>query len=166
MNQQDQKIIQKLEALLRQRLDLFKQYPVISVEVMQNLESGNIVEANCKLDERSSLASFIDELSQNILELSSQLIDEQGIVADLLRLDTQIADYPVWASELAGCMDQTRKLLQNCSLFDAKIMSRAISVQQEIRSHLSNMRTQRKIQKSYAGRNEAAHGSHVRLSSK
>ena len=167
MKHPDEDMLLQIEALLNKRLDLLKQYPSLSVEAMQLLENRDISQFDIKLEQRSELASQVDTVSNHIAALISLLSHESSIVvAGILSSDDQITDCPPWTSGIARSMERTRKLLRNCALFDAKLISHANAVHADIQARLAGVHAQKKIQNSYAGNHAASSGVHIHISTK
>ncbi len=167
MKHPDEDMLLQIEALLNKRLDLLKQYPSLSVEAMQLLENRNISGFDIKLEQRSELASQVDTVSNHIASLISLLSHGSSIVvAGIVSSGDQTTDCPPWTSGIARSMERTRKLLRNCALFDAKLMSHAHAVHADIQAQLAGVHAQKKIQNGYADHHAVSSGMHIHISTK
>ncbi len=167
MKTQQAETLKSIEELIRQRFDLMKLYPVLSVEAMQQLEKSDTEAFNRKLDERGILTEQADVLSTKINALVAELDDGiKGIVTNLITNGTSHNDCPEWGKNIARNMERTYKLLQSCALFNERLLSCAKALQLEIHGQLGRIQAQRKINSLYAEQNAVPHGAHIHFSSK
>jgi len=167
MKHPTEEILLQIEALLQKRLELLKQYPSLSVEAMQLLESRDILGFDSKLDQRSLLASQVDAVSNEITALVSQMEYEGSLViTNILSSVDHAKVCPPWISGIARIMERTRKLLHNCVLFDAKLISQAQAAHADIETQLSGLQVQKKIQSSYSDNHASSSGMHIHISTK
>ena len=167
MKHPNEALLLQIEALLQKRLELLKQYPSLSVEAMQLLENREISEFNLKLDQRSELASQVDAISNEIVALSSRMDSESSnAIVSILSSDDHATDFPPWVSGIARNMERTHKLLHNCVLFDAKLISQAKAAHADIEAHLTGLQAQKKIQSGYADNHAASSGLRNHISTK
>ena len=159
--------LQELHNLVQQRFGLLKTYPVLSVEAMECLDSGDVDGFSKKLDERAQLTEQVDLLNAKINEVA-QLLDEEShaILTSLLKFEFTSIPCPDWGKGITRGLLDTQKLLQNCTLLDARLTARAKALDTQIRAQLGRTRAQRKIDNSYAIQAAAANGMHIRGGSK
>ena len=159
--------LQELHVLVQQRFGLLKTYPILSVEAMECLDSGDVDGFSKKLDERAQLTEQVDLINAKLGD-AAQLLDEgsRAILASFLKFDFTSFPCPDWGKGIARGLLDTQKLLQNCALLDARLNARAKALDDQIRAQLDRTRAQRKIDSSYAIQAAAASGVHIRDGSK
>ena len=160
-------ILKNIEDLMLKRLDFLRLYPVLSVNAMHCLEQNDTEELGKKLDERGELTDKMNTLGIEINALLSQLDGNCGaVIAGFMKPGMQNKDCPEWGTNVARSMERTYKLLQNCALFDEKLIVRAKAMHVEIESQLGRIQAQRKINSLYTDQKAVLNSVHIQLSSK
>ena len=160
-------IVREMEDLVQKRLDLLKEYHTLSAVAMQCLEKNDTEELGRILDKRGALTAKVDALNAAIDSLVS-LADEgcRGVIASLVMPGQHDSPCPEWGADIARSMKRTDRLLQDCVLFDARIISRAKAAQMEIQNQLGRVHAQRRIRSAYADKGASPNGTHIHYNTK
>ncbi len=160
-------ILNRIEALSQQRLNLLNLYPVLSVSAMQCLENSDIEGFSLKIDERGELTQQIDSIAAETQSLLAQLDDSYStVLKKYTQPGAEHQSCPEWCTGLARNFVHTQKLLQNCTLLDAKLLLQAKILHTELHDQLNRTRVQRKIRNGYADKSTKSCGVYINYSSK
>lgn len=167
MNAQQKELLDNLEALMKERLQLLRLYPVLSVDAMQRLENDDLEGFVQKLNERDALTADMDALSSKMEAQITRLDPADAcFLMPMVKPGTDIIPHPDWVTAVAQLAVQTQRLLKSCALLNAKLVSRAEAAESEIRSHIQHVQAERRIRNTYTVPGAASTGTHVLSSTK